>query len=264
MEQPPEPGQAIAPLDEPVSVHGLSPSLEMYLKAIYLLCGDDRAARVGEIAQALRVSMPSVSGAVQKLGERGLIRHRRYRGVALTEKGRSIAAELTQKWELLARFFSEVLAVDPNVARADACRMEHVVSAETLAQLLRFVEFSDKCSQVRGHWLRNFAHYARTGTVAEPCPGCDEDCSLEVSSRAAGPEVIPLSLLRPGQQGRIVRVRGNGAVQRRIRDLGMVPGTQVTMVRAAPLGDPIEVRARKFKLSLRKEEAAEVLVEAIR
>lgn len=264
MEEPLEPEQAIAPLDEPVSVHGLSASLEMYLKAVYLLCGDGAAARVSAIAQALGVSMPSVSGALQKLGERGLIRHRRYRGVTLTDKGRAIAAELTQRWELLARFFSEVLSVPADAARADACRMEHVVSAETLRQLLRFVEFCDKCSQARGYWLRNFAHYARTGSVPEACPGCAEDCAMEVTSGAGGAGVVPLSLLRPGTRGRVVRVRGNGPAQRRIRDLGIVPGTQVTMVRAAPLGNPIEIRTRNFKLSLRKEEAAEVLVEVNR
>ncbi len=250
--------------DEGTDARGLTPSLEMYLKAVYLLGGDERPARVGEIAKALGVSMPSVTEAVRKLSERGYLRHRRYRGVELTEKGREIAADLTQKWKLLARFFTEVLGVDPEVARNDACRMEHVVSAETLTQLLRFVEFTDKCTQARGRWLKNFALYARTGRIAEPCPGCDDGCQLEVAPPGEGESgLIPLSLLRPGQRGKVVRIRKAGGVRRRIMDLGLVPGTRVEVVRVAPLGDPLEVKTRRFKLTLRREEAARVLVEPL-
>ncbi len=56
------------------------------------------------------------------------------------------------------------------------------------------------------------------------------------------------------------RLKGEGAVKRRIMDMGITKGTAVTVHKVAPLGDPIEVTVRGFELSLRKDEAATVLV----
>lgn len=56
------------------------------------------------------------------------------------------------------------------------------------------------------------------------------------------------------------RLAGEGAVKRRIMDMGITKGTAVTVHKVAPLGDPIEVTVRGFELSLRKDEAASVLV----
>ena len=69
--------------------------------------------------------------------------------------------------------------------------------------------------------------------------------------------------LRDVPIGATVRVRGlagEGAVRRRIMDMGLTKGTSVTVRKVAPLGDPIEVTVRGFELSLRKYEANKVLV----
>lgn len=73
--------------------------------------------------------------------------------------------------------------------------------------------------------------------------------------------VKPLSDLKPGQRGIISKVGGSGHIHRRILDMGVVPQTEVEVVRVAPLGDPIEVKIKGYHLSLRKEEAANVYVE---
>ena len=67
--------------------------------------------------------------------------------------------------------------------------------------------------------------------------------------------------LKPGQSG-IIRSVGNqsGAVKRRLVDMGLTPGTAVTVLRVAPLGDPIEVRLRGYELSLRQDDAARIIV----
>ncbi len=56
------------------------------------------------------------------------------------------------------------------------------------------------------------------------------------------------------------RLTGEGAVKRRIMDMGITKGTEVYVRKVAPLGDPIEVTVRGFELSLRKDEAERVLV----
>lgn len=47
----------------------------------------------------------------------------------------------------------------------------------------------------------------------------------------------------------------------RMREMGLLPGTQVRFVRAAPLGDPLEIEVRGYKLSLRRDEAAQIVVD---
>ena len=63
-----------------------------------------------------------------------------------------------------------------------------------------------------------------------------------------------------GQSATVRRLVGEGAVKRRIMDMGITKGTEVLVRKVAPLGDPIEVTVRGFELSLRKDEAENVLV----
>ncbi len=73
---------------------------------------------------------------------------------------------------------------------------------------------------------------------------------------------IPLTRLAPGSLARVVRVMADGDSRRRLQEMGLVSGASVSFVRAAPLGDPIEVRIRGYHLSLRKAEAEKVIVRA--
>ena len=70
-----------------------------------------------------------------------------------------------------------------------------------------------------------------------------------------------LSQLSPGQSARVRRIDGRPDARERLQELGLVRGTPVQFVRAAPLGDPIEVRVRGYHLSLRRQEAEGVIVE---
>ena len=71
----------------------------------------------------------------------------------------------------------------------------------------------------------------------------------------------PLSDLKPGQKGVVIKVRGSGPTRRRLLDMGMIPRTEIEVERVAPLGDPIAVKIKGYHLSLRKEEAVNVEVE---
>ncbi len=59
----------------------------------------------------------------------------------------------------------------------------------------------------------------------------------------------------------VKRLSGEGALKRRIMDMGVTKGVEVLVRRVAPLGDPIEVTVRGYELSLRKDEAANIIVE---
>ena len=63
-----------------------------------------------------------------------------------------------------------------------------------------------------------------------------------------------------GQTAKVTKLHGEGAVKRRIADMGVTKGSLVEVVRVAPLGDPIDVKIKGYHLSLRKEEAADIAV----
>lgn len=74
---------------------------------------------------------------------------------------------------------------------------------------------------------------------------------------------MTLKELKPGQQGKVTSIGTTGPMKRRVMDMGVTPGVVVKVVKAAPLGDPIEIHVRGYELSLRKEEAAQVQVELL-
>jgi ferrous iron transport protein A len=71
-----------------------------------------------------------------------------------------------------------------------------------------------------------------------------------------------LKQLSVGDSGRVVGFgEGSKTYRRKLLSLGLTPGTELTVTRYAPMGDPVEIRVRGFSLSLRKDEAASLLVE---
>jgi ferrous iron transport protein A len=71
---------------------------------------------------------------------------------------------------------------------------------------------------------------------------------------------IPLSEVRVGQSGTIVALGVAGPLRRRLLALGLIPGETITVTRVAPLGDPLEIELKSYRLSLRKAEAGDILV----
>ncbi len=67
--------------------------------------------------------------------------------------------------------------------------------------------------------------------------------------------------VRVGQTVTIVKLHGEGAVKRRIMDMGLTKGVQVYVRKVAPLGDPVELTVRGYELSLRKADAESIEVE---
>jgi Fe2+ transport system protein FeoA len=74
---------------------------------------------------------------------------------------------------------------------------------------------------------------------------------------------MSLDQLKPGQMGKIVAVAGNGPTRRRLLDLGIRTGEVVTMVKAAPLKDPLQISLANCHLSIRRKEASLVRVEVL-
>jgi DtxR family Mn-dependent transcriptional regulator len=96
---------------------------------------DDGEVRVTDIAARLGVSKPSVLTALKTLEEQGLLEHERYRTVSLTKKGVQQAAEIRERHSFLTTFLQDLVGVSPETAEKDACKMEHLLSEETLKKM---------------------------------------------------------------------------------------------------------------------------------
>ncbi len=148
---------------------GYSPSMEDYLEAIAMLCGGRRAARVSEISRRLRVKMPSVTSAVKKLSEQGLVVHERYGYVELTAEGDRVAEDVIRRHKALSRFFAEALDINQEVAEEDACKMEHVISPLSLERVIKFIEFIEACPLGETNFPNRYKYYLEHGELPEEC-----------------------------------------------------------------------------------------------
>ena len=75
---------------------------------------------------------------------------------------------------------------------------------------------------------------------------------------------MKLSDLKQGQTGRITSVGGSGQLRQHFLDMGLIQGTDITYVKAAPMGDPIEYRVWGYELTLRKEDGAQIDIELVK
>lgn len=120
-----------------------SQSAEDYLERIHELIEEKGYARVVDIASSLRVKQASVTSMVQKLGELGYLNYEKYRGLILTEKGRTVACTIQKRHETLSRFFS-LLGLDADTQKRDIEGIEHYLSPATVDVLADLAEFFEK------------------------------------------------------------------------------------------------------------------------
>jgi DtxR family Mn-dependent transcriptional regulator len=144
-------------------------SMEDYLEAIANLGEQARVVRVKQISDMLKVKMPSVTSALKKLLEKGLVVHDSYGYVELTPEGNKIAEDVIRRHKTLSRFFTEALHIDRETAEEDACKIEHVISPLTLARVLKFLEFTQACPLGETNFQKRYKYYLENGELPEEC-----------------------------------------------------------------------------------------------
>ena len=118
----------------------LTSNMEDYLEVILNLQQEQRVARVKDVAQRLNVKMPSVTGAMKGLAEKGLVNYERYSYLTLTAAGEKIAREIGERHKTFYSFLTEVLQLDHNTAERDACRLEHATCRKTFLKIKNFTD----------------------------------------------------------------------------------------------------------------------------
>ena len=134
----------------------LSASLEDYLETIYTLIQEKKVARVRDIARARGVRAGSVSPAMRRLANLGLVRYEQREYIDLTAEGERQALRVVSRHRMLTRFLVDVLRMAPAAAEPDACAMEHNMSDEAMGRLTRLMEFLQEHPDGGGDFLGRF------------------------------------------------------------------------------------------------------------
>jgi len=148
--------------------------MEDYLEAIAMLRGKGRVVRVSQLSRRLKVKMPSVTSALRKLSEQGLVEHERYGYIKLTSEGDKVAGEVLRRHKALSRFFAQALDIDQETAEEDACKIEHVISPLSLKRMTKFIEFIEACPLGKANFPKRYKYFLEHGELPEECleKGC--------------------------------------------------------------------------------------------
>jgi DtxR family Mn-dependent transcriptional regulator len=123
----------------------VSSQAEEYLEAIYRLEQKGGFARTMELARSLNVVPGSVTNTIENLERKGLVVHKPYKGVKLTENGRKIASSVLRRHRLAERLLTDILHLDWSEVHDEACKLEHALSPEILKPLEKALGHPKRC-----------------------------------------------------------------------------------------------------------------------
>jgi DtxR family Mn-dependent transcriptional regulator len=215
--------------------HEFSVAPEMYLKTIYNLEVKMGAARTGDIAKILNITPGSVTNTLEVLEGKGLVEREPYKGVKLTEQGRSLALSVFRRHRLAERLLTEVLHYDWTASHEEACKLEHAISDELAVSIEKALGNPQTCPH------------------GNPIP--DEKGYLAPTKSEA------LSNLGAGQRGIVSAIPDeNTELLRYLANLGMIPGVEVKIVEKAPFKGPMMVKVGSNSYPLSLDVASGILV----
>lgn len=132
----------------------LSPHMEDYIETIAILAENNKVVRVKDIASLLKIKMPSVTSALNKLRELELINYEKYGYIELTEKGRVISNRVLSRHICLKEFFSRVLNIQEDQSEAEACKIEHHITPETCKRIHKLLIYINSEETRKEEWIK--------------------------------------------------------------------------------------------------------------
>ncbi|MCQ2751497.1 MAG: metal-dependent transcriptional regulator [Coriobacteriales bacterium] len=124
-----------------IKSYGLTASSEDYIEAIYELSDSgSKSVRSTDLAASLGVSKASVTKALKRLKENGLIEQLAYGDISITKKGQEYGQTVLQRHIALRSFLTNVLKIDSAKANEEACKMEHTISQETMDKWIAWLQ----------------------------------------------------------------------------------------------------------------------------
>jgi DtxR family Mn-dependent transcriptional regulator len=191
----------------------LSPEMEDYLKTIYEHQRETEGpVSTSAIAESMDVTPPTATSMMEKLEDRGFVEREKYKGVRLSEEGETIAIEVIRHHRLLETYLTEKLGFDWAEVHEEADRLEHHISEE----------FERRVAATLGE--------PDVDPHGDPIPSdalepVDEEVGTVLSECGEG-DVVEVSRVRDRDPDELEY----------LDDVGIVPGTTLTVVEVAPIG----------------------------
>jgi len=213
-------------------------AVQDYLKAVHSLGGADKMVSPMDLAAWLQVRAASVTGMLRRLAEGGWVEYEPGRGARLTALGIAEARRVIRRHRLMELFLTRVLGLDWSEVDTEAEALEHAISPRLEQAIADYL--GEPLEDPHGHPIPT-----REGKLAQR-------------------ELRPLHTFQPGQQVIIREVQDNHPERlRRWRALGLMPGTNVTLLRHHVLDGTFEVQVGDRVLTLAAEGLAGLLAEPV-
>jgi DtxR family Mn-dependent transcriptional regulator len=234
----------------------LSENIEEYLEVLYKYGNKKNHVSTTTISKQLKIAPGSVTQMLKKLEDLGYIDYIPYKGANLTENGTKIAQKITRKHRILERFLADILHIKKENIHIQACNMEHSLSDEAERAMCHILEQPDKCPDEK------------------PIPACDldfnscEECVNEDSDieevGIRNDNLISISQLHNNESGRVLFIRGNSSVLKRLMGFGIAIGTIVSIEGINQLDGIISVCVNDSNIELTCEIANNLFVKIIK
>ena len=213
----------------------ISAVVEEYLECIFKLQEKSGVARTNDIVKSLGVVPGTVTNTVEWLEKEGLVTHKPYKGVKLTEKGRKIALQVIRRHRLSERLLTDILHMKWDKVHDAACKLEHSITDEIIKPLEKTLGHPKTCPH--------------GNPIPTKCGGIIEE------------ESQPLTALNEREQGTIVKITEEKADLLRYLDtMGLVPGASLEVVGKAPFNGPITIKVGRTNRALSREVASIIKV----
>ncbi|MCX7838529.1 MAG: metal-dependent transcriptional regulator [Anaerolineae bacterium] len=219
-----------------------TPTVESYLEIIFMMASEGQPVIGARLAEALRVSRPTVTATLRRMVRDGLVKLNERKEIQLTPKGQAIAEHLQRRHRVVERWLTDMLGFDWARSDAEAHKLEHAMSDEVFELLNKQLGYPATCPH------------------GNPIPG---NARVQTDSHT-----VPLATARPGERVTIVRIseyaENVGELLEYLGARGIVPGAQLTVTEVAPLNGPLSLKLGGRIVPISREVAQFVWVKRAR
>ena len=212
-------GQSVTPGTAPKPMRKkktISPSIQDYLKSIYLIAGDGQVSTTA-VSKEMNISGASVTGMLKRLYSLGYVEYKAYKGVRLAAKGKKIALDIIRKHRLLETYLYSHLGLSMEYIHKEACSLEHVVSNEFMDRIVEILDDTQYSPFGKPIPDKNFnMPPCRLKSLLEI--GLNKECNLKV-----------------------IELRDEEILEY-LRNKGFIAGVKVSLIAIEPYNGPVSIK----------------------
>jgi DtxR family transcriptional regulator, Mn-dependent transcriptional regulator len=215
-----------------------TPTIESYLEIIYMMTVEGKPVIGARLADALRVSRPTVTTTLKRMVRDGFVKLNEHKAIQMTARGQAIAEHLQRRHRVVERWLTDVLGFDWAMSDAEAHKLEHAMSDAVFELLNKQMGYPTTCPH--GNPIPGNAHGISS-------PKARQLCDAGINDRV---EVLRISEYAENV-GELLAYLGT---------LELLPGVQVTVKAIAPLEGPLTLSLGNKAISLSREVASFIWV----